>query len=166
MYQLETDIEKLHKPSYPVPYNTDIKGIVDGMLEFMEANNAMGLAAVQIGLLMDLFIVKDITMKPYVFVNPMVVLPREDGWVEMGETCLSFPGKVVQVERPKHILISYTDQHWQKFRRQKFSNEVARCIYHEYDHLRGRVVMDYVSTDKVLVFGDIYGRTPLRFAGM
>ena len=62
----------------------------------------------------------------------------------MAEGCLSIPAVFVEVERAKEILVEYTDQEGQKVRK-KFNELMARVFLHEYDHLKGVLILDYVT---------------------
>src|SRR5262249_23291660 len=83
--------------------NDEIRQLVDDMAETMYAAPGVGLAATQIGVALQLFVV-DIAEEGQpsdlrVFINPEI-LEREDDIV-WPEGCLSFPGVTEDVERAK-----------------------------------------------------------------
>ena len=152
MYQLVTSQLKLHEKSYAVPYDTYIPDITNGMIEFMKENNARGLAAPQIGIFMNIFVIRDMHDKYRVYVNPDITDIRKRGWFAEEEECISFPGERVIVARPGTIKILAMDEDW-RHHKEKLIGIMARCVCHEMDHLRGRIVLDYRDT----LFG-MYGR--------
>jgi len=61
----------------------------------------------------------------------------------MKEGCLSVPRKEVKVCRPKSITIQYLTK--EGLVAEKVSGFQARIIHHEYDHLEGKIILDYVK---------------------
>ena len=62
----------------------------------------------------------------------------------MEEGCLSLPGIQVPIKRPQRILVSYLDQDNNRIERE-YDGLLARVISHETDHLRGKLIIDYVG---------------------
>jgi len=122
------------------------------MVETMHAEDGIGLAANQVGVLkriitIDLAEVEETEREenfyPLFLINPEYI-SCSDEKTYFNEGCLSVPGSKIEVLRPKAIEIKYID----------FSNKpktlydegfLARVIQHEMDHLEGRVILDYVS---------------------
>ena len=46
--------------------------------------------------------------------------------------------------RPEEVVIEYLDEHFEKHT-QKFVGITARIIQHEYDHLEGKLFIDYLK---------------------
>ena len=78
-----------------------------------------------------------------VFINPKIEDEEGDEW-EFEEGCLSIPGIRGGVLRKPDITISYFDENWIK-RKERFSGMKARIIQHEYDHIQGKLFVDYLS---------------------
>ena len=78
-----------------------------------------------------------------VFINP--VLNNEDGdlW-EFEEGCLSIPHIRGGVNRKSSIEITFFDENWNK-KTEVFKGMQARVIQHEYDHIQGKLFIDYLS---------------------
>jgi len=121
--------------------------LIADMFETMYAAKGRGLAAPQVGVMQRLFVM-DITWKegvpsPVVMINP-TIMAAERIPVTADEGCLSIPGVLVSVERPKAVTVQWTaaegDIHMADF-----DGVEARCIQHEFDHLNGVVTFDHLS---------------------
>ena len=85
----------LRETSRPVDDITpEVKALVADMTATLRGIRGLGLAAVQVGVPLRLFVVDisaiDITAETKVFINPEIV--ETSGEVEFEEGCLSFPG--------------------------------------------------------------------------
>ena len=121
--------------------------LVDDMAETMYAAPGVGLAALQIGEPLRLFLV-DIAVgeeEPSdlrVFVNPEIV--ATEGEITWEEGCLSFPGIREDVVRAERIRIEALDRHGQPFELEA-EGLLAIAIQHENDHLNGKLMIDHLS---------------------
>lgn len=130
---------------------TDIKQLVEDMFETLEAANGIGLAAPQIGKPIRLFVVDgtDIEDEPgmetfrMVFVNAQVVEETGTPW-EFEEGCLSIPNIRERISRKEQLTIRYFDENWNPFE-ETFDGMKARIIQHEYDHIEGKMFVDYLT---------------------
>jgi peptide deformylase len=118
--------------------------IVDRMAEIMREAKGMGLAAQQVGLAKQLFII-NLTREPddlRAYVNPTLV--KQKGFVEIEEGCLSFPRLYARVRRAKSIQVQAYD-----LRGNEVTIDVkdleARCWQHEIDHLNGVLFIDRMN---------------------
>jgi len=126
----------LNKPGF------DIDQLVSDMFHIMHANNGVGLAAPQVGVMKRLFIMAipiNGVAKHMVCINPMVVTARRPEIDTEG--CLSFPGIKRDVSRARMIKGNYRDQSGRP-RSETFEGVAARCFLHELDHLNGVVFLD------------------------
>ncbi len=128
----------------------DTKILSDDMFETMSHADGIGLAAPQIGIPKRMFVVdgsslddKDLSSFKKVFINPKIEDQHGDEW-EFEEGCLSIPGVRGVVLRKPNITISYFDENWIS-RKESFSGMKARVIQHEYDHIEGKLFVDYLS---------------------
>jgi peptide deformylase len=145
--------ERLKTKSQPIEkIDADIKRLAADMLETMYAENGIGLAAVQVGVLKRM-LVADVSWregegpgKQYVLINPEVVSDNHEMNVYK-EGCLSFPDQFADVERPKTVRIRYTNLDGET-EEGDFDGLLATCIQHEIDHLNGVVFVDYISPVK------------------
>ncbi len=134
----------LRKHARPVGEVTPhIREILEDMLETMRAEDGVGLAAPQVGILRRMFVAEpDPTLeekKVYFMVDPEI-LEREGSQVGT-EGCLSVRGYYGVVERPEKIRIRAKDLDG-KVRELEFEGFEARVMCHEYDHLDGILYTD------------------------
>ena len=118
--------------------------LVEDMLETMYANEGVGLAAPQVGVLKRIAVVDVSENKddPIIMVNPRVV--ESDGEQTGPEGCLSVPGLYGDVTRPMHVVIEAYDLDMKRFRME--GEEVfARAMCHEFDHLDGHLYVEKVE---------------------
>lgn len=118
------------------------------MTEFMLANNGIGLAANQVGILKRVFAIKlKDNPVPFAMFNPTVV---EASTLEQSheEGCLSFPNLWLEVKRPQSIEAKYLDSTGKECTI-TLTGIDARCFLHELDHLDGKVFTQSVSPLKL-----------------
>jgi len=121
--------------------------IISTMYDSMYEAEGIGLAANQIGIDLNLFII-DITDNaeddgPHEFVNGKIV--ESHGESSFSEGCLSIPGVEFEIKRPEFITLSYQKLDGSKHERE-FGGLYARAIQHEMDHLNGKLIVDHVSS--------------------
>jgi peptide deformylase len=149
----------LRQKAVPVEQGTDIKALIQDMFATMDAARGVGLAAPQIGKSMQLFII-DISSfvedglqqsDKYrkVYINPVLEIPHPNTITYYEEGCLSIPNIYVEVPRSKRIRIKFFDSNWQ-LQEEELLDMPARVIQHEYDHLHGKLHIDYLRADKRL----------------
>lgn len=119
---------------------------VENMFETMLEVKGVGLAAPQVAFGQKLFVMdcsggRD-SNERIVCINPQIVETK--GNIISEEGCLSFPGVFFEVERPEIVTVSALDIHGREFAIEK-SGLAARCILHEFDHINGRVFIEYLS---------------------
>lgn len=135
----------LHQPSTDLPLVAlaSYQALGEDMKATMEASNGIGLAAVQIGKNLNLFVIhKDIAETPehLVLANPEIVFTSKGEHV-MEEGCLSCPQQFGDVRRPEKVRVkAYSlDGKKQIF---KAKGMFAKVFQHEIDHLRGTLILD------------------------
>lgn len=128
-------------------FGPDLQKQIDDMFETMYAAPGIGLAATQVNIHKQLFVidVSENKNKPLVFINPEITELR--GVEEMEEGCLSFPGVYAKVERADSITIKAYDRHGELFEMDA-DGLLAVCIQHELDHIQGKLFVDYLSSLK------------------
>lgn len=121
-----------------VRFDRELAQLIDDMVETMDAAPGVGLAAQQIGVDLQLCVMR-VDDVLYEVANPQVVhrSGEEGAW----EGCLSVPGYRAWRLRAEHAVMTGQDRHG---RRVTISGhgELARAIQHEYDHLRGELYID------------------------
>ncbi|SEI99739.1 peptide deformylase [Dyadobacter sp. SG02] len=143
------------------------QNLIADMWETMYDANGCGLAAPQVNHSIRLFIVDSIPTylqmeeadrKIYfegdqgireAFVNPLMIQKSERTWKDE-EGCLSIPGVSLRISRPWSITIRYSDAQFREHTR-VFSGMTARMIQHEYDHIEGKLFLDYLDAGKRLL---------------
>ena len=138
--RLEGD-EILRKKSRKIEkINDRIKILSEDMIETMNENEGIGLAAPQVGVLKKLIVV-DIGDGPLVMLNPEILV--KDGEQVIAEGCLSVPNKNGNVKRPERLKVKYTDLET-KIHTIKTEGLLSVVISHEIDHLNGILFIDKV----------------------
>lgn len=167
-----------------------LQQLIDNMWETMQGARGCGLAASQVNVPAQLFVVdskstyehmNDEDREQYfvpedtgimeTFINASIVDASEETWIDE-EGCLSIPTLAERVERPWSITIEYYDRNFQHHTN-TFYGATARMIQHEYDHTQGILYLDYVKplTRKLLAGkldkiskGKIQAKYPMKFA--
>jgi len=125
----------------------ETKNLVDDMIATLQEANGLGLAAPQVGVSKRIFVVDlsalDLVESLRVFINPEIL--ETSGEVVLEEGCLSFPGIYQKISRPEKVGIRATDRNGNLFEMEA-SGMMARAILHEYDHLQGKLFIDYLSS--------------------
>ena len=123
-----------------------LKGFVAEMFELMYESNGIGLAANQVDLPFQLFVINPTgapdKKEERVLINPVVQLPRGNSEAEEG--CLSIPGVYGKVVRPAEVHVMAYDLSGNKMD-EVVSGTMARVIQHEYDHLQGVLFPDRMT---------------------
>lgn len=147
--------EKLRKKSKPIrSVNKDIQNLMKDMLDTIYHAHGVGLAAVQVGIhknviVIDLQDYSDIVNEnpkiiyPLYIINPIITNIGND-LVSAEEGCLSLPDQKVDVARHEKIKVEYLDFYGKKTKLE-CHGWLARVIQHEYDHLQGKLLIDYLS---------------------
>ena len=130
------------------------------MWETMYASNGVGLAAPQVNRDIRLFVVdseqvfknlEDDEDGKYpdqpgfkeVFINAHIKELDGNEWA-YNEGCLSIPKIREDVNRPELVTLQYVNENFEAVER-TFSGITARIIQHEYDHLEGKLFIDYIK---------------------
>lgn len=119
--------------------NPFLQKLIDDMFETLNnSKSGVGLAAPQVGHNLNLFIIKTPNFKE-VFINPEIQL---DGLsIQIREGCLSFPNLEFPVNRRERVLIKYFNRDWE-LKVAEYKDILAIIVQHEYDHLKGKLIID------------------------
>jgi len=121
-----------------------IRSVVTDMIDTLNKEEGVGLAANQIGEPLSIMII-DTTQRDGdkgfkdILINP--VLLGAEGEIVYEEGCLSFPGLFVEIKRAKKVGVSYIDLEG-KEKEREFEGFPAVVFQHEYDHLNGITFVD------------------------
>ena len=142
-------------PDYP-----GLAELVTNMWETMYASNGVGLAAPQVNRDIRLFVMDSLQIlanldeeedekypgdegTKQVFINPHLVETNGADW-PYNEGCLSIPKIREDVKRPQTVTLEWVDENFVP-KTQTFTGITARVILHEYDHLEGKLFIDYLT---------------------
>lgn len=150
------DDSVLREQTEPVTENSEsLQTLIDDMFETMYNSSGVGLAAPQVGELIQLFVMdadaitdelEEVNLGPMVFINPKII-ELSGVEVKMEEGCLSIPDVRDDVKRPTNVKIHYLDRNFNQ-QESEFSGWISRIIQHENDHLNGILFLDYLSAFK------------------
>jgi peptide deformylase len=130
----------------------DIKELIFNMYETMYTAHGIGLAAPQVNIPIEVFVVDvdgfkeeypDATGFKRVFINPQLLNEEGEEWY-FNEGCLSVPDIHEDVKRKSIIKVHYFDENFIEHT-ETLKGICARVFQHEYDHLQGKVFMERIS---------------------
>ncbi|MEO6233538.1 MAG: peptide deformylase [Ferruginibacter sp.] len=142
-------------PDYP-----NLEKLLADMWETMYNSNGVGLAAPQINKEIRLFLIDSTQVFQNleedeeglypdgpgfkgVFINAHISKLDGDEWA-YNEGCLSIPKIREDVNRNEQVTLDYVDENFQP-QTQTFNGITARIILHEYDHIEGKLFIDYIK---------------------
>ena len=140
-----------------------LEKLIADMWETLYNSNGVGLAAPQINKPIRLFLVDTVQIvedfddedrKEYpneepikqVFINAEMIEESGEMW-PYNEGCLSIPKIREDVMRHRKVHIRYMDENFVTHEKH-FHGITARVIQHEYDHIEGKLFIDYMSSLK------------------
>jgi len=142
-------------PDYP-----NLQNLIADMWETMYYSNGVGLAAPQINKDIRLFVMDSTQIFEHqeeedkgkypdepgikkVFINAHVKNLDGEEWC-YNEGCLSIPKIREDINRPGTITLEYVDENFVQHT-ETFIGLTARIIQHEYDHIDGKLFIDYLK---------------------
>jgi peptide deformylase len=143
------------QPDYP-----QLGKFIEDMWETMYASSGVGLAAPQVNKDIRIFVIDSTQIfagmdedekKKYpdapgikqVFINAHVEALDGEEWA-YNEGCLSIPRIREDIHRNEQVTIRYVDEQFQPHTT-TFNGITARVILHEYDHIEGKLFIDYLK---------------------
>jgi len=140
---ITTDKKVLEQVSTAVDITIDKERIAEVcealVAEASKHPTCVGLAAIQIGVPLRIFIIKE-GDNWIPFINPEIMLTG-GGVKTARECCMSFPGLSIPKRRFKEIVITWLMPSGERLT-QKFKVYAARVIQHEYDHINGKSIIN------------------------
>jgi peptide deformylase len=141
-------------PEYP-----ELDKLIDNMWDTMYESNGVGVAAPQVNRPIRLFVIDTIQVvesfeeedkrlypgeKPIkqVFINAHKIEESGNPW-PYNEGCLSIPKIREDIRRGAKVRLRYMDENFAEHE-QEFEGITARVILHEYDHIDGKLFIDYL----------------------
>ena len=132
----------LEKKTSKVGGVEEVKDLIEEMKEILHEEDGVGLAAPQIGVSKQVFVVKD-GHDYYGFMNPEIV-ERSEETITTKEGCLSFPGLWIDVERPRKVKVEVLTEDGDRMLLEA-EGTGAVVFQHEIDHLFGNLFIDKLS---------------------
>lgn len=137
-----------------------LDSLIEDMWETMYESSGVGLAAPQINKPIRLFVIdssqiftnlEDDEKGKYpdgpglkeVFINARILKLNGEPW-PYAEGCLSIPKIREEIMRNEEVTIEYDDQNFQHHSK-TFNGLTARVVLHEYDHIEGKLFIDYLK---------------------
>ena len=142
------------------PDHPNLTQLIADMWETMYSSNGVGLAAPQVNRDIRLFIIDSTqvfanleedekTKYPdgpglkQVFINAHIREVDGDEW-SYNEGCLSIPKIREDIFRAEEVTLDYADENFEPHTT-TFNGITARIIQHEYDHIEGKLFIDYLK---------------------
>ena len=142
-------------PDYP-----ELNKLIEDMWETMYNSRGVGLAAQQVNKDIRLFIMDSIQIIENLeedekdtypgdggykgtFINARINTINGNEW-SYNEGCLSIPKIREDILRKEEITITFLDEHF-NLQTKTFNGITARVILHEYDHIDGKLFIDYLK---------------------
>ncbi len=162
----------LRQKARPVKDFSDIPKLAQNMLETMFDAHGVGIAAPQIGRPIRMFVAVEFSddepegeeaeeseeprsrvLNEFVVVNPILEVIQR-GPVEGLEGCLSIPGIYEEgVPRAQAVRLRYQNERGEQ-KVLEAEDYLARVFQHEFDHLEGKLFLDYLPREVVNVHRD------------
>ena len=138
----------------------ELDKLIADMWETMYNSNGVGLAAPQINAAIRLFIIdseqvflnmEEDEEENYpdepgikgVFINAHITQLEGEEW-SYNEGCLSIPKIREDISRREKVTLNFMDENFTPHTK-TFNGMTARVILHEYDHIEGKLFIDYIK---------------------
>ncbi|MCO4784090.1 MAG: peptide deformylase [Candidatus Cloacimonetes bacterium] len=154
---LKHGAQSLKEPSAFSKFDTKqdrerVQNLVEDMIVTLREAGGVGLAAPQVGVNERILLIEVDNNPRYskmpnfelkVFVNPIIQkVSNKQGYFVEG--CLSVPNEWIELKRPKWVKVSWQDQYGRPYTK-KLTGVAARIFFHEYDHLEGLLISDFME---------------------
>ncbi|CAL4326548.1 peptide deformylase [Buchnera aphidicola] len=140
--------ERLRLIAKPVnKINKKIKNIASNMIDTMQKEEGIGLAATQVNIQLQIIVINKMEKNKnnLVLINPKII--KKSGNISIEEGCLSIPEYRASVPRANYIKVQAINLDGEKIEIETDSI-ISICIQHEIDHLKGKLFIDYLSKFK------------------
>lgn len=142
------------------PGYSGLKKLMEDMWETMYNSKGVGLAAPQVNKDIRLFIMDSVQIIENLDVDEKDEFPGDDGYKGVfinahieevkgkewlyNEGCLSIPKIREDIMRRETVTINFMDENFEEHTK-TFIGVTARVILHEYDHIEGKLFIDYLK---------------------
>ncbi len=154
------DKRLFEKSADVVKFDNELAKFLDDMYDTMIAKNGIGLAAIQVGKPIRVFIINLINEDEVQDKNDLleIINPKfisKDGEIVYQEGCLSVPGYYEDVRRAKDIKIQFQDR-FGNLKELEADGLLSVAIQHENDHLDGHLFIEKIGFNKRKKFDKEY----------
>ena len=142
------------------PGYTGLLKLIEDMWETMYNSKGVGLAAPQVNRDIRLFIMDSVQIIENLDVDEKDEFPGDEGYKGVfinaqieditgkewlyNEGCLSIPKIREDIMRNENVTINFLDENFVQHTK-TFTGVTARVILHEYDHIEGKLFIDYLK---------------------
>jgi len=138
----------LREKSRKIPkIDVSINKLIDDMIETMQQEGGVGLAAPQVGVSLRAIVLQMPEEQPVTMINPKIV--KRSGERELMEACLSVPGYQGEVKRSVSVVAKGLNRQGKEIRI-KATGLMAQALEHEIDHLNGVLYVDRIESEDKL----------------
>jgi len=136
-------------------FDKELHTLLDDMNDTMQNYGGVGLAAIQIGIDLNVLIInipidnegseddgKQLDENLIEAINPIIT--HKDGELVFNEGCLSIPGFHAEVTRAENIVVEYYNRQGEK-QTMEANDFLAIAWQHEMEHLSGHVFIEHLS---------------------
>jgi len=155
MSKIVQDIRFLRKKSATVETVAEAHVLISEIETILsKIDNGVGLAAVQIGKLKKIAVIKG--RNGYIHLINPVVVSKDDEFIYSGEGCLSFPGTFKNTKRYRDFTIKHVRIEGDRFEEEILSfyfsadpyesnsdGRIAIAVQHEMEHFDGGLILDH-----------------------
>ena len=129
-------------------FDDALQKLIDDMIDTMRANNGVGLAANQVGVLQRIVVIEIPEEEEVrVLINPEIT--RREGERAVDEGCLSIPGYRGELTRSLKVRARALDRDGNTVRI-KAEGLLAQALEHETDHINGTLYIDHLESSEKL----------------
>ena len=133
-------------------FDTELHTLLDDMNETMLHQSGVGLAAIQVGIDLNVLIINIPTEEDTQPIQNLIeainpVITHKDGVQIFTEGCLSIPGIHEDIKRAMHIVVEYYDRYGKK-KTMECEEFLAVAWQHEIEHLTGHLFIENLSIIK------------------
>jgi peptide deformylase len=147
--KMKEDVEKLTRPTeewnFAAPPR-DPSLFAQELVSQVWNHQGLGIAANQLGYPWRVFALRGDPQNICCF-NPRIVMLSTEQ-ILLDEGCLSFPGLLIKIKRPRHVRVRFEMANGETVTHQ-YTGMTARCFLHEMDHMEGRLFFAGCSELKV-----------------
>lgn len=137
----------LEQPSEPVTmFDDELVKLSQDMIEICKRTQAWGLAAIQIGIPKQMFVLRDDKGDFGTYINPSWYFETAAKY-DMPEGCLSYPGQEIVSNRYGSIVAAWTDLTGSAHSATLHGVE-AQVFQHELEHCSGETLIDQLTDPK------------------